>query len=732
MLLCAMVIGSLLYSLKAGRDARALKVENKRALGAEADARTAEADARIAEEEARGSELLANRRLYQQLRTQIQLAPTVRRPGQKFDAGGALRQAVKLLPKLNLSDAEKQEHKAKLRDDAITALARFDVQESPLRRIQPPWTESLVFNGSHETYAQSDLDGNISIRRFEDDQQIALLPGPGLRAWVIRFSPDDRFLAVKYYKSKPNTLVVWDLADRRKILEVNEPLSYSQTPFTDQGRQIAVGLAKGEIRFYNLPDGTLDRQLPIAGEPSLLCYSPSTDQLAVVDRGSKKLIVFHLKDATSKETEVDGRVEVLAWSSDGLLAGGRDDGSLIIWRSVDSLADPTIVPAHRLPIWKLTFLPGTHILATSSNEGLVRIANIDSGQELLRIEGTLLLQSEFMEGGRKIGFSTEEREFGVWQLPELVPWQVLSTDDSFQPRWDVDYWPRDENLIVTATDSGIEFWDAAAPRRVALLEIGVTKTARFNGDGSMLITSGEDGVRLWPVESIDRATRQVKLGPPQVVAAGRANKASMDASESRIAVFQGFTKVSVVDRTSPKKILSTFRHKQLQQAAISPDGKWVVSATWQGTGVRVWDATNGQLFRDLDPDSGSASVAFSPDGRWLAVSNGMEYSLWEVESWKRISRTAKTVADGAPAPVAFSADGRLLAVPYSRQIVQFVDPKSGRPTARLRAQRLGSINLACRFSPSGKHFAHANDDGVHTWNIKLLREQLREFGLDWE
>ena len=49
-----------------------------------------------------------------------------------------------------------------------------------------------------EHYARTDKDGNISVRRVADDQEVHLLPGSGTPAWVLRFSPNGRFLAAKY------------------------------------------------------------------------------------------------------------------------------------------------------------------------------------------------------------------------------------------------------------------------------------------------------------------------------------------------------------------------------------------------------------------------------------------------------------------------------------------------------------------------------------------------------
>jgi WD40 repeat protein len=145
-------------------------------------------------------------------------------------------------------------------------------------------------------------------------------------------------------------------------------------------------------------------------------------------------------------------------------------------------------------------------------------------------------------------------------------------------------------------------------------------------------------------------------------------------------------------------------------------------------GLKVWSARDHKLERELLSIEGSATAAFSPDGRLLASCTMSECRLWSVGTWEPGPRIA---VNGRK--IAFAPDNGLLAVETDFGAITLVEPDTGRALATLdspdqdRAEWIG-------FSPDATRLlVISNDSGsVHIWDLRRLREQLAPLGLDWD
>ena len=106
------------------------------------------------------------------------------------------------------------------------------------------------FDPAFARYARTDDKGNISVRRVDDDRELAMLPGPGHHAYDFDFSDDGRFLLAIYHEVY--VIRVWDL-DHSRSFEVADPICWDLSP---DGRWVASGHKDGTIRIYRYGDGS--------------------------------------------------------------------------------------------------------------------------------------------------------------------------------------------------------------------------------------------------------------------------------------------------------------------------------------------------------------------------------------------------------------------------------------------------------------------------------------------
>ena len=224
-----------------------------------------------------------------------------------------------------------------LRDLAVAALALPDFREAAMT-LENGWPEGSVgldFDPvALRFYARGDQQGNVSVRRLEDDEEAARLPGSGKARYII-FSADARCCCCTI-----RILGCWKLDDRWPCARDSRDDLQRRGPLAAEPRRApAVGVPqvtygalvrghRGALRCRLIERRKMNIDMWSKGRPAL---SPDGRWLAYVE--NNEVLVFDV-DVGTQVGKLVNREPVFspAWHPDSrTLAVGSDGNNVYVW-----------------------------------------------------------------------------------------------------------------------------------------------------------------------------------------------------------------------------------------------------------------------------------------------------------------------------------------------------------------------------------------------------------------
>jgi WD40 repeat protein len=294
----------------------------------------------------------------------------------------------------------------------------------------------------------------------------------------------------------------------------------------------------------------------------------------------------------------------------------------------------------------------------------------------------------------------------------------------------------DGRWLAAAAVSGVQIWDTASWQPIVHIPMAPATAIRYEASSRSLLVSTETGLFRWPIEWSEKSV--VRIGPPDEIELppdlipGQIDL-SRDRRTSIVELLHpppgAWSDQAIIIDRSGRRFLQ--RQPKLRFVSLSPDCRLAAVGNWEGSGASVWDAVTAKKLRQL-PTVGNTVVRFTPDGRRLATSTPSEVSFWDVETWQRV-RTITKPGIGFGDAISFTRDGRYMAMTATQSMIQLVDVASGKVVASLEADDSPALVKSIALSPTGGQLAMCcYGDGLRVWDLRYIREQLRQQNLDWD
>jgi WD40 repeat protein len=295
----------------------------------------------------------------------------------------------------------------------------------------------------------------------------------------------------------------------------------------------------------------------------------------------------------------------------------------------------------------------------------------------------------------------------------------------------------DGSTLVTSDNESIRLWDVASRRETATLKNGKSgaKPVAVSADGKLVAAGNWDAtVRLWDrATGAEVATLTGHAGPVLTVAFSP--DGSLLASGSRGAQWGGAAEVKLWNLGGRTEVGSLPGVADpVGRLAFSPDGKTVAVGDVRGN-LFLWDVASKKVTSPLKGQRSVSRVVWSPDGGKL-VSGGSDIRVWEPATGRLLATLPVGDATDTCFGLAISRDGKLLASGTHRGNVKVWDFAAG--TARLVLRRahspdapevrpIGELSkgtagyvYCVAISPDAAVLAAGVGPTVRLWNLKTL------------
>ena len=374
--------------------------------------------------------------------------------------------------------------------------------------------------------------------------------------------------------------------------------------------------------------------------------------------------------------------------------------------------------------------PNWHTFATRRwNDSTIELWDLHTGKHKKTFDGPKgrMVSIAFSPDGKMLAGGDFEGVIWVWDIGTgerrqiLTPHKIVG-EVMFSP---------DGRTIVSSSAKDIRLWDMTTGEfKTRLEEITGTYNIVFNADGTLLYGGNRSEFRLWDPDtgkiklrlgltSSYRRPLPVLSPDSQTIVAAVGNDYAVQLLDTHI----GRSKdIPIGDPKYVKMIMVSdgiskivdYATKRVQSIAFSPDGRTLAISS-DGE-IRLWDPKTEQQKAILTGEGSFYDLLFSPDGRTLAAKSatsrdGLHIYLWNIDTTDiRNSGLRHIIRDHnhEVSSVTFSPDGEILAGGYRSEKIKLWEAATGELKTTCDGYPYHLRVQSVAFAPNGGTLASLN------------------------
>lgn len=557
------------------------------------------------------------------------------------------------------------------------------------------WVQSATLLKDGKWILSASHDAQLKLWNIAGYAEIRTLKGRVLAEHVdavldVSFSKDGKRLVTA---SRDKTAISWDVSTGKPDKEFTEGHAFlaSSAIFLPDQKRLATAAVDNSVRIWDIQTGTEHKRFEHTGRSAAI------------------------------DVSADSR----------LLLTGSDKQTVRIW-NIETGKLIREMPGHKSEVSAVAFTKDMRYCASGDARGRCMLWEVASGKLLHRLEGHTrrITSLHFLPDGKTLLSASGDNTVGHWDVDtgKENRKQILKHPDAVLS---MDLFENGTKAVTSCADGLVRIWDVTTPKVIQTVQPdkGLINSVSVSFDNKRLLTANvqERVIQLWALDTgneLQIPGRNGKLHPflDFKSRGGMLWTAVFSPYHDSILTIGG-RDARLWNGVTAQQVMAFHPHGVVASASFSPDGKWLVTGSWDNS-AKIWNTQTGNAEMKLEQKHTGYvnTVRYSPDGnRILTASDDGSAKVWDAKSGKMLLSLNQPETQVKSA--IFSPDGTQIVTASNDKTLVMWDAQTGKKLTTFKGHAWPVREVA--YSHDGKRLISGSEDNTAIiWDIATHEKKI--------